>query len=95
MPFSPRPWEQEDDVALLDEDLDEGYDLLVYNDDENSFEWVIECFRKVLGFNFEQSEQLALIINYKGKATVKHGSLDMLTPLATELLERGLSAKIE
>jgi ATP-dependent Clp protease adaptor protein ClpS len=92
---SPRPWEEEDEVALMDEETDEGYDLLVYNDEVNSFEWVIECFRKVLGFTFEQSEQLSIIIHYKGKAAVKHGSLDTLTPLATALLERGLSVKIE
>ena len=90
-----RPWQDEEEVALLDADLDNGWDIVVYNDDVNSFEWVITCFRQVLRHTLEQSEQLSLIIHYKGKAAVKHGSLDELTPLAEALLERGLSAKIE
>ena len=85
---------EEDEVALL-EDLRDPYYIIVYNDNVNSFEWVIECFMSILGHSPEQSEQLAFIIDYKGKATVKSGSLTALAPLAEALSEKGLSAKIE
>jgi ATP-dependent Clp protease adaptor protein ClpS len=89
----PQIWE-DDDVALLD-DIADPYHIIVYNDDVNSFEWVIECFMKVLGHAPEQSEQLAHIIHYKGKANVKRGGISELRPLAEALLDKGLSAKIE
>lgn len=89
-------WEEESDV-LLDEDLeiDEPAFLIVFNDDVNSFEWVIKCFQKVLHHSSEQAEQLAYIIHFKGKATVKTASHDELLPYKDALLERGLSAVIE
>ena len=48
--------------------------LLVYNDDFNTFDWVIQCFMEVCNHTFEQSEQLSLIVHYKGKAVVKTGA---------------------
>lgn len=69
--------------------------LIVYNDEVNSFDWVIFCFMEVLQYSFEQSEQLSLIIHYKGKASVKSGKRDDLEPLCTALLDRGLSAEVE
>ena len=53
--------------------------LLVYNDDFNTFDWVIQCFMEVCNHSFEQSEQLSLIVHYKGKAIVKTGDFDLLT----------------
>ena len=70
-------------------------ELIVYNDDYNTFEWVIECFVEVLCHTSEQAEQLSLIIHYTGKATVKTAALEILKPLKDELVERGLSAVIE
>lgn len=69
--------------------------LIVYNDDHNTFDWVIECFMDVCNHTFEQSEQLSLIVHFKGKATVKTGSLKELRPMKDALVERGLSAVIE
>ncbi len=88
-------WEEDVDVMVEDE-IDTGFtsQLIVWNDDVNSFEWVIECFIKVLGHSSEQSEQLSLIIHYKGKATVKSGSRSELIPYCEALLERGLSAEV-
>lgn len=84
---------------LLDTDLesdvsDPAY-LIVHNDEFNTFEWVIECFKKVLKHTSEQAEQLAYIIHFKGKATVKAGSMDTLRPYKDALCERGLGAVIE
>lgn len=85
---------QQVDVEEITSDTLNSY-LLVYNDDYNTFDWVIECFIAVCGHTVEQSEQLAYIIHYKGKATVKQGSFDKLQPIKDALIERGLSAVIE
>ena len=68
--------------------------IIVYNDDYNTFEWVIECFVAVLRHTSEQAEQLAMIIHFKGKATVKSGVKEELIPLCEALLDRGLSAEV-
>lgn len=69
--------------------------LIVYNDDFNTFDWVIQCFMEVCSHTFEQSEQLSLIVHYKGKAIVKTGNFDKLKPMKDALVERGLSAVID
>ena len=69
--------------------------LIVYNDDFNTFDWVIQCFMEVCNHTFEQSEQLSLIVHYKGKAIVKTGKMEKLKPMKDALVERGLSAVID
>lgn len=88
--------EKEEDVAieeLLSSGL--GSKLVVYNDDHNTFQWVIKCFMEVCSHTLEQSEQLSLLIHFKGKAIVKEGNMDTLKPMKDALVERGLSAVIE
>jgi len=88
---------QED--VLLEEDIDvstgEPADLIVYNDDHNTFDWVMQSFVDILGHSSEQSEQLALMIHLKGKATVKSAAFNELRPKKDALCDRGLSAVIE
>lgn len=95
--FATKPlWEEEEDVLIDDEvSFDLPVYIIVWNDDVNSFDWVIQCFMEVLGHTFEQSDQLALIIDSKGKAVVKTGSKSVLLPMCEALLERGLSAEID
>lgn len=69
--------------------------LIVYNDDFNTFDWVIQSLMEVCNHSMIQSEQLSLIVHYKGKATVKTGSFDDLEPMKDALIDRGLSAVIE
>ena len=69
--------------------------LVVHNDDVNTFDWVIESLMQVCGHTFEQSEQLSLIVHFKGKAIVKTDSLDSLKPMKDALTDRGISAVIE
>jgi ATP-dependent Clp protease adaptor protein ClpS len=93
----PKPfWEEREDV-LVEDDIgsDEPAHLIVFNDDVNTFEWVIQCFMEVLKHTHEQAEQLSLIIHFKGKATVKTGPKKELVPLCEALLDRGLSAVVE
>jgi ATP-dependent Clp protease adaptor protein ClpS len=69
--------------------------LIVFNDDVNSFDWVIKSFMEVLDYPSDQAEQLAMMIHLKGKATVKTASLSSLRPKKDALCERKLSAIIE
>lgn len=71
------------------------YKLVLYNDDVNTFDWVIESLMKVCDHTQEQADQCAHIVHYKGKCTVKLGSLDYLLPRRRALEERSLSAVIE
>jgi ATP-dependent Clp protease adaptor protein ClpS len=86
-----------DELIVTDELIDTGKSaqLVVYNDDVNTFQWVIECFIEVLQHSFEQAEQLSLLIHFKGKAIVKTDTYDALKPKKDALIERGLSAVIE
>lgn len=83
--------------VLVDEGIDSGdvAELIVYNDDYNTFDWVIQCFVEVLSHSATQAEQLSIIIHTKGKATVKTSTMPVLRPLKDALVDRGLSAVIE
>ena len=89
--------EELEEVLVEDEVTDSGSaaQLVVYNDDVNTFDWVIQCFVEIVNHTFEQAEQLSLLIHFKGKATVKTASHNTLKPLKTALTDRGLSAVIE
>ncbi|PHN04904.1 Clp protease ClpS [Flavilitoribacter nigricans DSM 23189 = NBRC 102662] len=84
---------------MVEDEVDTGSGevahLLVYNDDHNSFDWVIECFMEILQHTNQQAEQLALLIHLKGKATVKTAPRNVLQPKKEALVDRGLSAVIE
>lgn len=69
--------------------------IVVYNDDVNSFDHVIECFIKYCEHNPMQAEQCALLIHHMGRTGVKNGTYDKLKPVCEALLEQGLTAKIE
>jgi ATP-dependent Clp protease adaptor protein ClpS len=88
-----------DTDVLLEEDIDvsigEPADLIVFNDDHNTFDWVMQSFVEILGHTSEQSEQLAVMIHLKGKATVKSAAFNELRPKKDALCDRGLSAVIE
>jgi len=84
--------------ALLDEVLYESgpvRELVLHNDDVNTFEHVIDCLVEICGHDPIQAEQCAWIVHYKGKCSVKRGTFDNLEPRCTALQDRGLSADIE
>jgi len=89
--------EELEEVLLEEEltDIGNASQLIVYNDDFNTFEWVIQCFVDVLRHGAEQAEQLSLLIHFKGKATVKTATKKVLKPFKDALTERGLSVVIE
>lgn len=82
------------DDVLIEELIDEKQ-IILYNDDVNTFDWVIESLIKVCKHEVQQAEQCAHLVHYTGKCAVKEGSYDRLVPMCTALLDRGLSATIE
>jgi ATP-dependent Clp protease adaptor protein ClpS len=85
-------YEDEVDVLTMHED---PCNLIVWNDEVNTFEWVIETLMEVCGHSREQAEQCAYIIHYQGKYAVKNGSYDDLKPPCDAITERGINATIE
>ncbi len=76
------------------EDSALNHEIVMYNDDVNTFDHVIETLIRVCKHTAEQAEQCALIVHYKGKCTVKTGSMEELVPQCLQLLDAGLSAEI-
>ncbi|MEP6750392.1 MAG: ATP-dependent Clp protease adaptor ClpS [Bacteroidota bacterium] len=84
----------EEDV-LLDTSLEKSCQLIVWNDEVNTFEWVIETLVDICGHSPEQAEQCALIIHSQGKYAVKYGSYEPLKTLCDAITDRGISATVE
>lgn len=87
------PWE-ESSVETITE-LTPNFSLIVWNDEVNSFEWVIQTLIEVCEHSEEQAEQSALLIHYKGKYAVKKGEYDILKPMCDAITDRGIGATIE
>lgn len=81
--------------TALDTANENDCQLIVWNDEINTFEWVIETLIKVCNHTAEQAEQCALIIHTKGKCSVKDGVYDTLKPMCDDITERGIGATIE
>lgn len=83
---------EEDVLVLAQEDIENQ--IVLYNDDVNTFDHVVETLIVACEHTAEQAEQCSIIVHYKGKCTVKSGSFDDLKPRCSKLLEAGLSAEI-
>jgi len=68
--------------------------IVLHNDDVNTFDYVIETLINICEHTAEQAEQCAILVHYKGKCTVKTGSFDELKPKCIQLLSLGLSAEL-
>lgn len=84
----------QEEVEVL-EDYGLNNEIVLYNDDVNTFDHVIETLIRVCEHTNEQAEQCAILVHYKGRCTVKTGSYDELKPQCSSLLDAGLSAEIE
>ena len=82
---------ESDPVAMADEYCR----LIVWNDEVNTFDWVIETLVEVCGHSEEQAEQCAMLIHFKGKYAVKNGDYDTLKPMCNSITERGINATVE
>lgn len=88
-----------DQQELIDGSLqiaeENSYNLIVWNDEVNTFEWVIDTLILICKHSSEQAEQSAMIIHTKGKYAVKNGSFDFLKPMCEAIIDRGINATIE
>lgn len=87
------------DVEVLEEvdiEIDEIklYAIVIYNDDVNSFDHVIDTLMELCEHSPEQAEQCTLIIHFKGKCAVKNGDFDELAPIRNAIVKRGISAEV-
>lgn len=83
--------EEEVDVLTNSENK---HQIILFNDEYNTFDYVIECLIEVCEHAPEQAEQCTFLVHYKGKCDVKNGPLSDLEPRCKELLRRGLTAEI-
>lgn len=68
--------------------------LVLWNDDFNTFDFVIDTLIEVCGHTPEQAEQCTILVHYKGKCTVKTSSLEVLKPMHNQLINKGLTSEI-
>lgn len=87
------PYFKEDTDTLIDEA--NGFNLVVWNDEVNTFDWVIDTLIEVCGHSTEQAEQCAIIIDSKGKYAVKAGDYEVLKPMCDAITDRGIGATID
>lgn len=82
------------EIVAVKEKVVINNEIVLFNDDVNTFDHVIETLIMVCKHSAEQAEQCAILVHYKGKCTVKTGTLKELEPQCSSLLEAGLSAEI-
>jgi len=88
-----KPFEEQDEDILVSHES--PYSLIVWNDEVNTFEWVIDTLIEVCGHSEEQAEQCAMIIHVHGKYAVKKGDYDTLKPMCNSINDRGINATME
>ena len=86
-----KKWEDTDFLTSVEEPCT----LIVWNDEVNTFEWVIDTLMEICGHSHEQAEQCAYIIHFQGKYAVKNGSYDELKPKCDAITDRGIGATVE
>jgi ATP-dependent Clp protease adaptor protein ClpS len=84
----------QEEVDVLEE-ISNNNEIVLYNDDVNTFDHVIDTLIRVCEHTNEQAEQCAILVHYKGRCTVKTGSYEELKPQCSSLLDAGLSAEIQ
>lgn len=87
-------WQTQQD-ADQDVLVESSHNLIVWNDEVNTFDHVIESLMDICEHSPEQAEQCALFIHHKGKYGVKKGSFEILRPKAEALIDRGIQATID
>ena len=93
LPYNPYTSPSEETDVLTEEAV--TLHLIIWNDEVNTFDWVIESLIDVCGHSEQQAEQCAMLIHTKGKYAVKNGSYDILKPQCDAITERLINATIE
>ncbi len=84
----------QEDLATLEKEATENQ-IVLFNDEVNTFDYVINTLIMACDHTPEQAEQCSIIVHYKGKCTVKTGPYDDLEPRCSMLLDAGLTAEIQ
>ncbi|MEA1873339.1 MAG: ATP-dependent Clp protease adaptor ClpS [Bacteroidota bacterium] len=74
---------------------DKKHIIVLFNDEFNSFDYVIECLVEICNHDMTQAEQCAFITHYNGKCDIKIGNMSKLRPLKDRLIEKGLNVNIQ
>lgn len=90
-----KPYSVEEDLTDLVIDDGSNCQLVVWNDEVNTFDWVIETLIEICRHTPEQAEQCAMFIHTKGKYAVKNGSYEVLKPMCDSITDRGIGATVE
>jgi ATP-dependent Clp protease adaptor protein ClpS len=88
-----KPLQEQDTDTLVS--TQHPYSLVVWNDEVNTFDWVIETLVEICSHSQEQAEQCAMLIHFQGKYAVKQGEYDTLKPMCDAITGRGIGATIE
>ena len=92
--FTASAVETQEDV-LSEVSLDGDWHVVLYNDNHNTFDHVIDCLISTCGHDALQAEQCAMIVHFKGKCNVKSGSYDELAPIYQSLAEKDLTVELK
>jgi len=84
-----------EEQVLDSTDISQSHNLILWNDDVNSFDHVIQSLMEICKHTHEQAEQCSLIIHFRGKCGVKSGDFETLRPLAEGFIDRGINATID
>lgn len=89
------PGTETEELVEVQELVDAQRSIILFNDDVNTFDFVIDTLIELCDHEPIQAEQCAHLVHFTGKCSVKSGSYDKLRPVCSALLERGLTAEIE
>ncbi len=81
--------------TVLNPTLTDIYQIVLFNDEYNTFDWVIKSLVDVCEHTTEQAEQCAWIVHFKGKYTIKSGPKEEMIERCIALLDRGLTAEVQ
>lgn len=73
----------------------DNYQIVLFNDPVNTFDWVIQSLVDVCDHSSQQAEQCAWIVHFKGKYAIKSGTKEDMTARCSALLDRGLTAEVQ
>lgn len=82
-------------IEKIEDQISKERNLVLHNDDHNTFDFVIDTLIEVCDHDPITAEQLTLIVHYKGKCTVRSGNIDELQPMSREMSDRGLTVSIK
>ncbi len=83
----------QEELDVLEKEVNQ-HEIVLFNDDVNTFDFVIDSLIDVCEHTLEQAEQCSILVHYKGKCTVKTGEYKDLKPKCSKLLSLGLSAEL-